>query len=96
MTYRIIYSPRSRRDLERIHSYLVAETTDRRLADRAIVLLLDAGDSLKLLPERFASYPYARRWRMMPVGSYLLFFQLHEVEVRIGHVRHGAQRPFAG
>ena len=96
MTYRIIYSPRSRRDLERIHSYLVAETTDRRLADRAIVLLLDAGDSLKLLPERFASYPYARRWRMMPVGSYLLFFQIHEDEVRIGHVRHGAQRPFAG
>jgi plasmid stabilization system protein ParE len=94
MTYRIIYSPRSRRDLERIHSYLVAETTDRPLADRTIVLLLEAGDSLKRLPERFARYPYARRWRMMPVGNYLLFFQIHESEVRIGHVRHGAQRPF--
>lgn len=51
MIYRIIYSPRSRRDLERIHSYLVAETSDRRLANRAIVFLLDAGDSLERLLE---------------------------------------------
>lgn len=80
--------------MERIHSYLAAETADCHVADRAIVQILDAGDSLKCLPERFASYPYARRWRMMPVDSYLLFFEVHEDEVRIGHVRHGARRPF--
>jgi len=96
MTYRVIYSPRSRRDLEKIHSYLVAETTDRTIADRALAQLLGAGDALELLPERFASYPHARRWRMMPVGSHLVFFQISEGEVRIGHVRHGARRPFAG
>ncbi|MBA3352982.1 MAG: type II toxin-antitoxin system RelE/ParE family toxin [Blastocatellia bacterium] len=96
MTYRILYAPRSRHDLEKIHSYLMAEATDRAVADRIILQLLDAGDSLKLLPERFAGYPYARRWRMMPVGNYLVFFRIHDEEVRIGHVRHGARRPFAG
>jgi plasmid stabilization system protein ParE len=94
MTYRIIYAPRRRRDMEK--SYLIAETTDRTVADRAIAQFLEAGDALKLLPERFASYPYARRWRMMPVGSYLVFFQIQGEEVRIGHVRHGARGPFAG
>ena len=96
MTYRIIFAPRSRRDLEKIHSYLIAETTERAVADGVIVQLLDASETLKLLPERFARYPYARRWRMMPVGTYLVFFQIREDAVRIGHVRHGARRPFSG
>jgi len=32
----------------------------------------------------------------MPFGNYLVFFQIREDEVRIGHVRHCAKRPFAG
>lgn len=95
MIYRVIYAPRSRRDLEKIHSYLAAEASDRAVADRAMVQVLEAGDGLRLLPERFSRYPYARRWRMMPVGSYLVFFQIQKDEVRIGHVRHGARQPFA-
>lgn len=91
MTYRIIYAPRSRRDLEKIHSYLIAETSDRAVADRAIVQLLDAGDALEFLPERFATYPYARRWRMMPVGSYLVFFQIRD-KTKCASVMCGTER----
>ncbi len=43
-----------------------------------------------------AAYPRARRWRMMPHGNYLMFFQVHGGEVRVGHIRHGAKRPFVG
>jgi plasmid stabilization system protein ParE len=96
MTYRVIYSPRSQRDLEKIHAWIADESGRSTIADRFIGQLLDACDSLAMLPQRFAVYPYARHWRMMPFGNYLVFFRIHEVEVRIGHVRHGAKRPFAG
>lgn len=94
MTYRLLYSPRSRRDLEQIRDWLTAEAQTRATADRFLGQLFDACDTLKVLPARFAAYPYARQWRMMPVGSYLVFFQIHEYEVRIGHIRHGARAPF--
>lgn len=93
MTYRVVYSPRSRRDLEQVRDYLVAETNDLALANRFIEQLLDACDTLRTLPERFATYPHARRWKMMPVGNYLVFFQIHSDQVRVGHIRHAARRP---
>ncbi len=92
MTYRIVYSPRSRGDLERIRAYLT-EAADTTLANRFVDQLLDACDTLRTLPERFATYPHARRWKMMPVGNYLVFFQAHSDEVRIGHIRYAARRP---
>ena len=94
MTHRIIYSPRSRRDLERIRAYIAVESKNPAAADRYIGQFFDACDGLRILPDRFAAYPYARRWRMMPFGNYLVFFQIHEGDVRIGHIRHGARKPF--
>jgi plasmid stabilization system protein ParE len=32
---------------------------------------------------------------MMPHGNYLAFYKIHGTEVRIGHIRHGARKPFA-
>jgi plasmid stabilization system protein ParE len=93
MTYRVVYSPRSRRDIEHIRSYLAAETADAELAQHFIERLLETCDTLRTLPERFATYPHAPRWKMMPVGNYLVFFHVHENEVRIGHIRHAARRP---
>jgi len=33
---------------------------------------------------------------MMPVGSYLVFYRVLETEVQVGHIRHGARKPFPG
>ncbi len=66
------------------------------MATRFLGELFEVCDSLTTLPERFAPYPYAKRWRMMPFGNYLVLFQVHEDEVRSGHIRHAARRPFGG
>lgn len=59
-----------------------------------VARLLDACDTLAVLPERYAPYRYAVKWRTMGFGRYLVFFQIRGNEVRIGHVRQGARRPF--
>jgi plasmid stabilization system protein ParE len=90
------YSPRSQRDLANIRDFIVAEAGNQQVADHYIARLLDACDALATLPERYAPYRYATGWRMMPFGSYLVFFQVRGDDVRIGHVRHGARKPFHG
>ena len=94
MKFRILYSPRSRRDLEKIRDYIASQSASPVTADRFLDQLLDACGALSTLPFRFALYPYAKRWRMMPLGNYLVFFKIQKGEVRIGHVRHAAKRPF--
>ena len=69
MTRRIVYAPRTLRDLEEVHAYLVDEAQNRTVADRFLSRLLAACTTLQTLPERFAAYPYARTWRMMPCGD---------------------------
>ena len=96
MIHRIIFSPRSRRDLEKIHAYIARESGSPETAARFIRQLLDACDSLESLPARFPAYPYSLRWRMMPSGNYLIFFRIESGAVSIGHIRHAARRPFAG
>jgi plasmid stabilization system protein ParE len=90
------YSPRSRRDLESIRDFIVAESKDRQVADHYIARLLDACDALALLPERYPLYRYATVWRMMPFENLLIFFQVCGNDVRVGHIRHGARMPFRG
>lgn len=96
MRYRIQYAPRSRRDLEKIRTYIAKESADTATADRFLVRLFAACDGLDRLPARFAVYPHAPKWRMMPFGNYLIFYQIAEETVRVGHVRHAAQLPFTG
>ena len=96
MSHRVLYSRRSRRDLEKIRTYIADESGNADTADRFIRQLLDAGDSLENLPARFAAYPYSPRWRMMPAGNYLIFFRIEPEAVWIGHIRHAARRPFGG
>ena len=80
----------------RIRTYIAKESKSQQTADRFIARLLDTCDTLRTLPQRFPRYPYARDWRMMPFGNYLVFFRIHEEAVRIGHVRHAARLPFRG
>ena len=96
MRYQLVYSPRSSRDLDKIRRWITDESGSATIASRFLAQLFDACDSLRRLPHRFAVYPYSRSWRMMPFGNYLVFFQVVDNEVRIGHVRHSARRPFFG
>ena len=96
MKFRVEYSPRSVRDLDKIRTYIIEESTGEAIAARFIARLLDFCDALETLPQRFPRYPGAPDWRMMPFGNYLVFFRIHEAAVRIGHVRHAARRPFSG
>jgi plasmid stabilization system protein ParE len=93
---KICYSPRSLRDLEKIRAYLAKESGDRKVANHFIGSILDECEFLAVLPERYPVYPHAPPWRMMPFANYLVFYQVHHDEVRIGHVRHAARRPFGG
>jgi plasmid stabilization system protein ParE len=90
------YSPRSQRDLAAIQNFIAVESRDKPTADRYIARLLDACDALAILPDRYPTYPYAMGWRMMPFGSYLVFFQVRGDDVRIGHIRHAARMPYRG
>ena len=96
MRFRVEYAPRSAKDFVRIRAYIVKESKSEQTADRFIARLLEACDALDALPERFPRYSYARAWRMMPFGNYLVFFRIQEKSVRIGHVRHAARRLFRG
>jgi plasmid stabilization system protein ParE len=69
MTYRVVYSRRSQRDLDNIFEWVAQDSGEVETARRLIARILDGCDSLFSFPERFAVYPYARCWRMMPVSN---------------------------
>ncbi len=96
MNYRVVYAPRSLRDLQEIHAYITAESKNQAVADQFLGRLFDVCETLSVLPTRYASYPHAKSWRMMPFGSYLVFFTISDDSVRVGHIRHGARRAFGG
>ena len=96
MRFRVEYAPRSTRDLAKTRDDIIKESRSRETADRYLNRLLDACETLDSLPERFPRYPFVRDWRMMPFGTYLVFFRIHENAVRIGHIRHAARKPFRG
>ncbi len=95
MTKRIVYSRRAQHDLDVIYERVARDSAEPETARRLIEGMLDACDSLAKFPERFAIYPHAPRWRMMPIGNYLVFYRVAEDVVLMGHVRHAAREPFS-
>jgi plasmid stabilization system protein ParE len=55
MKYRIVYSTRSQRDLEKIREWIATESGTPAIAARFIGTLFDACDSLEVHPQRFAA-----------------------------------------
>ena len=70
------------------------DSSEPEIARQWIEKMLSACDSLARFPERFAIYARAPRWRMMPIGNYLVFYRVTEDTILIGHVRHAARAPF--
>ena len=96
MTYRVDYSRRSQRDLDVIYQRVAENSGHAETARRLIERMLDACDSLASFPERFATYTHAPRWRMMPMGNYIVFYRISGDVILIGHMRHAARAPFSG
>jgi toxin ParE1/3/4 len=95
MTHRVIYSRRAQRDLDTIYDHVAQDSGEPEIARRLIERMLDACDSLARFPERFATYAHAPRWRMIPIGNYLVFYRVADDAVLVGHVRHAARRYFS-
>ena len=93
---RLILTPRSLRDLDQIREYISKESGSREIADRFLIRLLDRCNTLAVLPNRYPPYRFAGKWRMAPVENYLILFQIQNEDVRIGHIRHSAKKPFRG
>jgi toxin ParE1/3/4 len=94
--YRIRITPRALADLEGIFEYISRDSPQN--AAKMIRTLLDAIDSLDILPPRFdvprTGSVRGRQVRSMPVRPYLVRYRIDERErkVRILRVRHGARQ----
>ena len=95
--YHVRLSAEVLRDLEGIHAYIAKDSISA--ASKMIQTLLDAIDSLEVLPHRAVverqsaklKYPV----RSLAVPPYVIYFRVIDDEqiVQVRHIRHGARKP---
>jgi toxin ParE1/3/4 len=94
--YRIVLSPRGAAELQAIFDYIAAQSPQN--APRVVERILDAVQSLELMPARFK---VARRSRKhgyvvysMVVPPHVVYYRIMEADqvVRVLTVQHGARR----
>jgi toxin ParE1/3/4 len=94
--YRVVISARASADLQSIFDYI--RTDSPQNAAGMVARLLDAMDSLVLLPRRYPVVTSPRQpkheTRLMPVRPYLVYYRIVEADkvILIAEVRHGARR----
>jgi len=94
--YRVIISPAVTSELAEIYAYIERDSPQN--ASAMISALVDAIDSLEILPQRHPVYRGKRQpseaVRRMPVPPYLIYYRVNEphLAVDILRVRHGARR----
>jgi addiction module RelE/StbE family toxin len=91
---KLLYERGALADLDEIFSYVAADS--RTAAGRLVARIEDAA-------RRIATTPYIGeatrnpRFRRLPVGNYLIVYEVGTDEVVIHYVRHGARlRPWEG
>ena len=96
MAYRVVVAPAAHDDLMEIGEYIAQDSPDN--ARQWIAQLEQAIASLTSMPERAAKRDDLRTgYRVLPVGSHLIFFRIIEREVQIARVIHAARaREIAG
>jgi toxin ParE1/3/4 len=88
----VIWSSRSRRDLEAIRAYV---GQDAPLAARRLsIQLFAAGESLAALPDRGRHVGGGVR-ELTIIYPYIIRYLVRAEQVRIIRIKHGAQRPGA-
>jgi plasmid stabilization system protein ParE len=94
--YRVIITPRASSDIESIHRFIEQDSPQN--AAGMIQKLIDAIDSLQILPHRYSIYSGARRpstaVRKMVVYPYLLYYRVDDGrrQVDVVTIRHGKRR----
>jgi plasmid stabilization system protein ParE len=94
--YRVIIPPKASNDLVEICAYIEQDSPQN--AASVAQMILDAIDSLDILPHRFKVHEHrrdpAKTVRSMPVPPFIVYYRVDDVRhaVRILHVRHGHRR----
>ena len=95
MSFRVVFSARSDRDLSEIEAFITRESASAATARNLLSRLYNACLSLEDFPERFPFPNYNFQHRMMPVGNYLVFYEIAGDDVVVLHIRHAARKPFS-
>jgi toxin ParE1/3/4 len=92
MAWKIIFSARSRSDLQKIVDYIARDNAVA--AGRFGSLLITQAESLENAPEMGPTLPQRRGVRFFPVGRYLIIYRLDTKRqvVRILRFWHSARR----
>ena len=88
MSRRLVVTPRALRDLKRIGDYIAADSP--RAAERFISVLradLDKLVPFPLMAQAVGSHP---RFRRLPYGAYVIFYEVTDSEVLIRAIEHSA------
>ncbi|MFZ4779430.1 MAG: type II toxin-antitoxin system RelE/ParE family toxin [Terrimicrobiaceae bacterium] len=94
MSFRVVFSARSDHDLSEIKAFIARESASPDTARNLISKLYLACLSLQDFPECFPFPVCNFRHRLMPVGNYLVFYEIFGDDVVILHIRHAARKPF--
>lgn len=99
MTYRVIYAPSFRDDIDHHIGYLISQHVSIDLINRWYGELFELVDSLSEWPLRFPVDPIqteatGRETRKLNVGDYLVFYDVDEFNKRVNVVAfvHGARQ----
>jgi toxin ParE1/3/4 len=92
MAWKVIFSARSRNDLEQIVKYIARD--DLSAAERFGLKLIEQAESLADAPEMGPRLPQKPDTRFFPVGSYLIIYRPDAKQrvVRILRFWHAARR----
>src|SRR5437870_12673083 len=99
MAWEVIFSARSRTDLEQIVRYIARD--DPAAAERFGVKLIAQAESLADAPEMGPRLPQRPSTRFFPVGSYVIIYRLDEGRrrvrmLRVCPVERGSRPPRCG
>jgi plasmid stabilization system protein ParE len=91
MGWQVIFSTRSRQDLQRIVTYIARD--DPAAAERFGLALIDQAEALAHAPEMGVSMPERRGTRFLPFRSYLIIYRPDAARQSVHILRfwHGAR-----
>ena len=91
MSYKIIYTEESGRDLLNIHSYIARDLSVPETAKNQIDRIMNSINALDELPLRYKLYQdepwYSKGLRVLPVDNYLVFYTVIEDENTVAVIR---------
>ena len=95
MIWNVQYGEEFLQDLQGIKAYISTVLQEPRIAEKLVDRIMDAADSLDQMPERHRLYEKGKHpgIRTMPVGNYVVLYQLEQSAelVKIVRVIYGGR-----